>query len=128
MWILNRAPSVCFIAAGMNKMEVKNQQIQTEIVKTVEQHVQAGSTAKQQGVCCENKSMYEEEETTDIATLLSFYSDLFILCNNSDTCTVVLVSVFLHYTFLSIQATFVVLKSLTTSPSHTLARLRALSG
>ena len=50
MWILNRAPSVCFIAAGMNKMEVKNQQIQTEIVKTVEQQVQAGSTAKQQGV------------------------------------------------------------------------------
>ena len=50
MWILNRAPSVCFIAAGMDKMEVKNQQIQTEIVKTVEQHVQAGSTTKQQGV------------------------------------------------------------------------------
>ena len=50
MWILNRAPSVCFIAAGMNKMEVKNQEIQTEVVKTVEQHVQAGSTAKQQGV------------------------------------------------------------------------------
>ena len=38
------------IAAGMDKTEVKNQQIQTEIVKTVEQHVQAGSTAKQQGV------------------------------------------------------------------------------
>ena len=62
---------------------VANQQIQTEIVKTVEQHVQAGSTGKQQGVCCENK--YEEEETIDIAALLSFYSDLFILCNNSDT-------------------------------------------
>ena len=29
---------------------MKNQQIQTEIVKTVEQHVQAGSTAQQQGV------------------------------------------------------------------------------
>ena len=41
---------VCFTVAGMDKMEVKNQQIQTEIVKTVEQHVQAGSTAKQQGV------------------------------------------------------------------------------
>ena len=39
-----------FIAAGMDKVEVKNQQIQTEITKTVEQHVQAGSTAKQQGV------------------------------------------------------------------------------
>ena len=39
-----------FTAAGMDKMEVKNQQIQTEIVKTVEQHVQAGSNAKQQGV------------------------------------------------------------------------------
>ena len=39
-----------FIAAGMNKMEVKNQQSQTEIVKTVEQNVQAGSTSKQQGV------------------------------------------------------------------------------
>ena len=38
------------IAAGMNKMEVKNQQIQTEIVKTVEQHVQVGSTAEQQGM------------------------------------------------------------------------------
>ena len=49
MWevqIVERAPSVCFIAAGMDKMEVKNQQIQTEIVKTVEQHVQAGSTAQ----------------------------------------------------------------------------------
>ena len=54
---------------------VANQQIQTEIVKTVEQHVQAGSTGKQQGVCCENK--YEEEETINIAALLSFYSDLF---------------------------------------------------
>ena len=50
MWILKRAPSVCFIAAGMDKMEVKNQQIQTEIVKTVEQHVQVGSTAQQQGM------------------------------------------------------------------------------
>ena len=74
-----------FTAAGMDKIEVKNQQIQTEIVKTVEQHVQAGSTAKQQGVYSENKSMYEEEENIDIATFLSFYSDLFILCNNSDT-------------------------------------------
>ena len=50
MWIINRAPSVCFIAAGMNKMEVKNQQIQIEIVKTVEQDVQVGSTAEQQGM------------------------------------------------------------------------------
>ena len=50
VWIVKRAPGVCFTAAGMDKMEVKNQQIQTEIVKTVEQHVQAGSTAKQQGV------------------------------------------------------------------------------
>ena len=57
MWILKRAPSVCFTAAGMDKIEVKNQQIQTEIVKTVEQHVQAGSTAKQQGVYSENKSV-----------------------------------------------------------------------
>ena len=38
------------IAAGMAKVEVKNQQIQTEIVKTVEQHVEAGITTKQQGV------------------------------------------------------------------------------
>ena len=45
-----RAPSVCFTAAGMDKIEVKNQQIQTEIVNTVDQHVQAGSTVKQQGV------------------------------------------------------------------------------
>ena len=43
-------PVFVFIAAGMNKMEVKNQQVQTEIVQTVEQHVQVGSTAKQQGV------------------------------------------------------------------------------
>ena len=40
---------ISFTVAGMDKMEVKNQHIQTEIVKTVE-HVQAGSTAKQQGV------------------------------------------------------------------------------
>ena len=40
----------CFIAAGMDKMEVKNQQIQTEVVKTVEQHVQVGSTAEQRGM------------------------------------------------------------------------------
>ena len=46
-----------FTAAGMDKIEVKNQQIQTEIVKTVEQRVQAGSTAKQQGVYSENKSV-----------------------------------------------------------------------
>ena len=38
------------LPAGMDKMEVKNQQIQIEIVKTVEEHVQAGSTAEQQGV------------------------------------------------------------------------------
>ena len=50
MWIVKRAPSVCFTAAGVDKMEVKNQQIQTEVVQTVEQHVQAGSTAKQQGL------------------------------------------------------------------------------
>ena len=35
----------------MNKMEVKNQLIQTETVKTADQHVQAGSTVQQQGVC-----------------------------------------------------------------------------
>ena len=34
----------------MNKMEVKNQKIQTEVAKTVEQHVQAGGMAEQQGV------------------------------------------------------------------------------
>ena len=45
------------IAAGMAKIEAKNQQIQTEIVKTVEQHVQVGSTTKQQGVYSENKSV-----------------------------------------------------------------------
>ena len=56
----------------MDEMEVKNQQIQTEVVKTVEQHVQAGSTAKQQGVYSENKSMYEEEENIDIVAFLSF--------------------------------------------------------
>ena len=50
MWIVKRAPSVCFIAAGMDKIEVNNQQIQTEIVKTVEQHVQVGSMAEQQGM------------------------------------------------------------------------------
>ena len=61
MWIVKRASSACFIVAGMDKMEVKNQQIQTEIVKTVEQHVQAGSTAKQQGVYSENKSQRYEE-------------------------------------------------------------------
>ena len=48
--ILHQPVFICFTAAGMNKIEVKNQQIQTEIVKTVEQHVQAGSTGKQQGV------------------------------------------------------------------------------
>ena len=47
---LKQSTQVCFIAAGMNKMEVKNQQIQTEVAKTVEQHVQAGSTAEQQSV------------------------------------------------------------------------------
>ena len=47
---MKRASSVCFIVAGMDKMEVKDQQIQTEVVETVEQHVQAGSTAQQQGV------------------------------------------------------------------------------
>ena len=36
---------------------MKNQQIQTEVVKTVEQHVQAGSTAEQQGVCSENNGV-----------------------------------------------------------------------
>ena len=47
MWevqIVKRAPGVCFV--GMDKIEMKNQQIQTQIVKTVEQHVQAGSTAR----------------------------------------------------------------------------------
>ena len=31
-------------------VKVKNQEVQTEIVQTVEQHVQAGSTALQQGM------------------------------------------------------------------------------
>ena len=44
------------IAASMTEIEVTNQQIQTEIVKTVE-HVQVGSTTKQQGVYSENKSV-----------------------------------------------------------------------
>ena len=73
---------------------MKNQQIQTEIVKTVEQHVQAGSTAEQQGVytthCIPlcyfyiygifigdlvNQNMHEDQ----IATVVSFYSKLFLL-------------------------------------------------
>ena len=50
MWIVKRKPSVCFIAAGMDKIVMKDQQVQTEFAKTVEQHVQTGSTSKQQGV------------------------------------------------------------------------------
>ena len=42
--------SVSFTLAGLDKMEVKNEQIQTESVKTVNQHVQVGSTAQQQGM------------------------------------------------------------------------------
>ena len=42
--------TVCFTAAGSD-MVIKHQQIQTEVAETVDQHVQAGSTAKQQGLC-----------------------------------------------------------------------------
>ena len=42
--------SACFTAAGSD-MVIKHQQIQTEIAETVDRHVQAGSTAKQQGLC-----------------------------------------------------------------------------
>jgi len=39
----------CFTAAGL-EVEVNDQQIQTEIIETEHKHVQAGSTAKQQGL------------------------------------------------------------------------------
>jgi len=39
---------LCFTAAGL-EVEVKDQQIQTEIIEIEHKHVQAGSTAKQQG-------------------------------------------------------------------------------
>ena len=38
----------CFTAAGL-EVEVNDQQIQTEIIETEHKHVQAGSTATQQG-------------------------------------------------------------------------------
>ena len=41
---------VCFTVAGMDMVKVKNQEVQTEIVLPVEQHVQAGSIALQQGM------------------------------------------------------------------------------
>ena len=39
-----------FNTAGTNKVEVRDQQIQTEIVEMDHHHVQAGSKALQQGV------------------------------------------------------------------------------
>jgi len=42
--------TMCFTAADSDKV-MKHQQIQTEILETVDRHVQAGSTAQQQGVC-----------------------------------------------------------------------------
>jgi len=39
-----------FVAAGSAKVEVNDQQIQTEIVETEHKNVQVGSTTKQQGV------------------------------------------------------------------------------
>ena len=41
--------TLCFITAGLGKVEVKDQQIQTEIVETADQHIQAGDTLQQQG-------------------------------------------------------------------------------
>ena len=111
---IKRMPSVWFTTVSMDKMEVKIQQVQTEIVKTVEQHIQAGSTAQQQGVYTTHyiplchifirnflvvilqirAYTYQEGEILMIQSwsysyILILLSDLFSLFNNSDTCTVV---------------------------------------
>ena len=43
--------TLLFTAAGSAKVEVNDQQIQTEIVETEHKSVQVGSMTKQQGVC-----------------------------------------------------------------------------
>lgn len=51
--ILNLPPyvsTVCFTAADWSKVEVKDHEIQTEVVETVDQDVQAEDTQQQQGV------------------------------------------------------------------------------
>ena len=44
--------TVCFTVAGSDRVEVKDQQMQTEIIQTEHKNVQVGSTTKQQGVYC----------------------------------------------------------------------------
>ena len=43
-----RPPTICFTTAGLGKVE--DQEIQTEIVETVDQYVQVESTTQHQGV------------------------------------------------------------------------------
>jgi len=43
-------PVLCFIAAGSDKVEVKDQQIHTETIETKDQQVHVGSMALQQGM------------------------------------------------------------------------------
>ena len=44
--------TVCFTVAGSDRVEVKDQQMQTEIIETEHKDVQVGSTTKQQGAYC----------------------------------------------------------------------------
>ena len=44
------AGHVCLTTAGFDTVEMKDQQIQTETLKPVKPHVQAGNTTELQGV------------------------------------------------------------------------------
>ena len=50
LYYWQHACTLHFTAAGSAKVEVNDQQIQTEIVETEHKSVQVGSTPKQQGV------------------------------------------------------------------------------
>lgn len=42
--------SLCFIAIGSDKVEMKDQLIHRENIETEDQHMEAGTTTKQQGI------------------------------------------------------------------------------
>ena len=63
-----RPPTVCVTTASLGK--VKDQQIQTEIVETVNRDVQAGDIQQQQGVHLMHWSVQGARENFGLGTIL----------------------------------------------------------
>ena len=81
-------PAACtllFTAAGSAKVEVNDQQIQTEIVETEHKSVQVGSMTKQQGVCATVYAEYDLTKVPWVVWLSSAVMLVLLVSSNYDT-------------------------------------------